>query len=340
MLRKSCIAVATVLISGCAAGSTPSRDPVRLAMRDAITAIQATTGAVGSLDATTGSIKTNTGNLLTSAQLSGLGLSLDATTGSIKTNTGNTATNTGTTAGNTGATATGITAPSTGTNAILTLLQTALNPAGFSATPFHQYDTLTHASADTALVQNQMVTALNKIVWNTFVTAENTRAIAAIGGTGVGSTNGTYYGTFASGGWITGGTPGRDSVPIVAMPDEFMVNRNATRALTEQFGSGVMDTINSGRLPSNVSAPSNVVQFRGGGTGGNAEMLARIDRLTAEVVQLRKENNAGNSAVVAGTNNIARATADGSATVADAVETGTKKHTAAIRMKSRDQRAG
>ena len=215
----------------------------------------------------------------------------------------------------------------------LTLLNAALNPSSVH---------ITGPSGE--ILQNQMVVALNKIVLNTYDTSVNTAYSNNIknGNTTADTVNSSIHavvGTYASGGWITGGVPGRDSVPILAMQDEFVVNRNATRALTEQFGSGVMDTINSGRLPSNVSAPSNVVQFRGGGTGGNAEMLARIDRLTAEVVQLRKENNNGNAAVVAGTNNIARATADGSATVADAVETGTKKQTEAIRMKSRDQRA-
>jgi hypothetical protein len=111
---------------------------------------------------------------------------------------------------------------------------------------------------------------------------------------GYGVTGAAPYIPRALGGWITGGIPGRDSVPIMAMQDEFMVNRNATRALTQQFGSGVMDIINSGRLPFNDNGrPLNVVApvFRGGGggdNGSNAALLAEVKRLNEKIDRLEK----------------------------------------------------
>jgi hypothetical protein len=71
-----------------------------------------------------------------------------------------------------------------------------------------------------------VITALRKIVYNTGITAANVYSLGGKFG----------WPTFAQGGWITGGIQGRDSVPIMAMPDEFMVRADATRALTSAFG--------------------------------------------------------------------------------------------------------
>jgi hypothetical protein len=179
----------------------------------------------------------------------------------------------------------------------LTLLQQAL-AATFTASKFLIYtspgSTGSGDAASTPTIQNQMVQALNKIVWNTYATAINTGNATAA------SHDKMVSGTYAQGGWITGGIPGRDSVHILAMQDEFMVNSHATRALTQKFGSGVMDMINMGRVPTMIensfspppSAPiTNVVNFpRGGGGNSNAELLAKIDKLTEEVKKLREEN--------------------------------------------------
>lgn len=45
--------------------------------------------------------------------------------------------------------------------------------------------------------------------------------------------------TFSSGGAVTGGTPGRDSVPLVAMPGEFVLQKSAVDALGMDFVSGL-----------------------------------------------------------------------------------------------------
>jgi hypothetical protein len=181
-------------------------------------------------------------------------------------------------------------------NTQLGLLQKSLAPIGavvVSITvPDGAKDAVPVSSHTSPLIlNNQVVDALNKIVWNTYATSVNTAWGA--------QNSHTFSGVYAQGGWINGGIPGRDSVPILAMQDEFMVNSRATRSLTQQFGSGVMDMINMGRLPNtienNFSPPSapitNVVNFpRGGGGGGNAELIAEVKALKEEVKKLREEN--------------------------------------------------
>jgi hypothetical protein len=152
----------------------------------------------------------------------------------------------------------------------------------------------------TQTVQNQVVDALNKLVINTFAIAQNTYLLTTNTGSGSNFSSLAVRGMLAEGGWVTGGTPGRDSVPIMAMPDEFMVNARATRALTDRFGDGVMDMINTGRVPTMIennfspppSAPvTNVVNFpRGGGGNSNAELIAEVKSLKEEVKKLREEN--------------------------------------------------
>lgn len=126
----------------------------------------------------------------------------------------------------------------------LTLLKSALNPTSPGLTQIIGYSSPHEGSTTEPYnfnVTNQMVVALNKIVWNTFATANNVRQLV---------TNGNdVKGTYATGGWISGGIAGVDSVRILAQRDEFMVNPYATRALTRDYGAGIMEMINAGMLP-------------------------------------------------------------------------------------------
>jgi hypothetical protein len=179
-----------------------------------------------------------------------------------------------------------------------------------------------------------MLTVLYHIRINTWATAGNTaEAIKASG-------KGRDGASFATGGWITGGIPGVDSVRLLAQQEEFMVNRNATRALTAQYGPGVMDIINAGRLPSfndnplpslSPSAP-NVVPFRGGSDNSDIRaLLLQVEKLTNLVDQLRKENNSGNEG-------IAKAGREDTGTIVDALTETGKKRDATARETARSRR--
>ncbi len=71
--------------------------------------------------------------------------------------------------------------------------------------------------------QNNMLTALNKIVYNTAAIANNTHNPNNLAG--------HHFGLLAQGGWITGGISGRDSVMLasgghIGMPGEFVVRKD------------------------------------------------------------------------------------------------------------------
>jgi hypothetical protein len=221
------------------------------------------------------------------------------------------------------------------------LLQRSLAPQGVTVSitvPDGAKDAIpvsTHTSP--LILQNEVVTALNKIAWNTYATSVNTAWGA--------QNSHTFSGVYAGGGWIRGGTPGIDSVPIMAMQDEFMVNSRATRALTDRFGSGVMDMINTGRVPATIesnfagppSAPvTNVVNFpRGGGGNNNAELVAEVKALRKELEQMRKENNSGNVAIA---NVIPRSIASQTEELGEKIESGGKRVEYGLRQASRDQK--
>lgn len=79
---------------------------------------------------------------------------------------------------------------------------------------------------------NNLLTALNKIVTNTFGIAGNTYALVQ----NTSAKNLPHFqGVLASGGWITGGIPGVDSVPLadghtLGMPGEFVIRRDVAQA--------------------------------------------------------------------------------------------------------------
>jgi hypothetical protein len=217
----------------------------------------------------------------------------------------------------------------------LQLLNAGINPSANAViiTYIKENAGTTGAVTDHIAFGDQMLTALYKIVINTWAIAGNTRALYA------GTAGGTARdGTFALGGWIRGGTPGVDSVRIIAQQDEFMVNANATRALTQQFGAGVMDIINTGRLPFNDNGrPLNVVApvFRG---GGNADIVAELRANREELKSVKAELAKLQQIVAAGDNMNARATMQSGGDVVDAVKTDTQKTTEQMRMNKRNQR--
>jgi hypothetical protein len=140
------------------------------------------------------------------------------------------------------------------------------------------------------------------------------------------------YSPKAAGGWITGGVPGRDSVPIMAMQDEFMIRRDiaqANRSWLPEFNA-------TGQLPFNDNRPINVAAsvFRGGNS--DAGLLARIDRLTDEVKALREEN----TKVTIGTGNqIVRNVAKLGDDICDAVDSNGKRIASAATQAAKETRA-
>jgi hypothetical protein len=208
---------------------------------------------------------------------------IKAATQSTQTSTANTDANTGSTAGSTSTTAfntLNATDLATGTNNLLeaqrqllvaiqglqntatdqlSLIRVALNTTGVSVNvvlPSAAPSGIPGLAPGTTNVpiQNQMVAALNKIVWNTFVIANNTN----YGPRAAESLNGTY----ALGGLITGpGTATSDSILIAASNREYMMPNSSV----ERFGVGFFDQLRQGILPSVFSNDNfragNVVDF-------------------------------------------------------------------------------
>lgn len=134
-----------------------------------------------------------------------------------------------------------------------------------------------------AAVNNNMVSALNKIAYNTAYIMQYT---GSSGGFGIDN-----IGAFATGGWIKGpGTPTSDSVPIWASDGEFMVNAAAARrhaATLEAIngGASLADIIPVGRpqiAPVAVPAPANQ------NGSDNREVVAELRRLNARIAELEQ----------------------------------------------------
>lgn len=188
-------------------------------------------------------------------------------------------------------------------NTQLTLLKNALSPGANAVNIL-----VTTAGAGTSAPSTsqvsfsyQMLTALYKIVVNTWAIAGNTRGLS--GGA-------ARDGGMASGGWITGGIPGVDSVRLASgnlgMPGEFVV-RNAVA----QANAAWLPTFNrTGMIP--------VPSFRGANDNGNAALLAEMKRMNDKIERLE--------AVIAGSDAMTRRVIEANGDkVADKVDDQTDK---------------
>lgn len=273
-------------------------DPVVQAIRDSIIAIQATTTAVGvttvavDADRVATSLRLDTSITRFDTQITRLS--------TVITDLGNIY----------GETVNGNTFLNTMNAFTMRIVNAINNLGGMSAIAFSSMDTnLARIRSGTDYIASHQNTPFNPGF-----------AVTTAGATPV------TYQSAATGGWINGGIPGRDSVPIMAMPREFVINADATRALTTQFGAGIMETINAGRLPSNVipfpAAP------RGFAGNDNSEIRA----LRQELAELRKELKEA----LSGNGPIAKTTAAGAVHVREGVnavqrDTGEMKRAANMR---------
>lgn len=117
-------------------------------------------------------------------------------------------------------------------------------------------------------LDSNLVTALNKIVFNTANTV-------------IGQKSGASY-TFARGGFVSGpGTGTSDSIDARLSNGEFVVTAEATR----RYGRSMLDAMNDNRL----QAPVMPVPVAVGGGQGDAALLAAVLALRTEVAALRAE---------------------------------------------------
>jgi Ca2+-binding EF-hand superfamily protein len=115
-------------------------------------------------------------------------------------------------------------------------------------------------------LDSNLVTALNKIVFNTANTVIGQRA-------------GASY-TFARGGYVAGpGTGTSDSIDARLSNGEFVVTAEATR----RYGRSMLDAMNDNRL----QAPVMPFPVAVGGGEGNAALLAEVRALRADLAALR-----------------------------------------------------
>jgi hypothetical protein len=170
----------------------------------------------------------------------------------------------------------------------LTLLQTALNPSTPGLTTITGYSS-PHEGSTTQpynfTINNQMALALNKIVWNTFATANNTRQLVDNGN--------DVKGTYASGGLITGpGSGTSDSIRAMLSNREYVM----PAARVDQFGVGFFDQLRAGIMPRSIgndnSRPVSIAaplpSFRGGNGESNAALLSEMREMNKKIERLEK----------------------------------------------------
>lgn len=134
-------------------------------------------------------------------------------------------------------------------------------------------------------VNNNMVTALNKIAYNTAWIMLYTGSSGGFGDSNLGA--------YASGGWIRGpGSPTSDSVPIWASNGEFMVNAAAARR-----HSDLLEAINGGASVADIAAigrrqfsPFPVIAAPAANQNdGSREIVAELRRLNARIAELERK---------------------------------------------------
>jgi hypothetical protein len=193
-------------------------------------------------DVTTGNIVLKTDELLTSAELAALGLSRDVTTGALAKDTtvltwqqvDNLALSKNQTTANVGASVDAGNTIEGQQKALLDSLkalgETSRDHLAIIRDANTQQATIFFsASGGTVNVQNNMLTALNKIVANTYATAYNTFTLAER--TSVATSQGArFLGTYATGGWIEGERHSRGGTMINAEEGEFMVRRSVAQS--------------------------------------------------------------------------------------------------------------
>jgi len=102
---------------------------------------------------------------------------------------------------------------------------------------------------------------------------------------------------FASGGLITGGVSGKDSVPVAAMPGEFVLRQSAVRSIgldnvRQMNTSGRnIDNKEMANLREDIANLTNVVAMMGEKLIGPAEQTAKNTAIAANGARARKWNN-------------------------------------------------
>lgn len=128
-------------------------------------------------------------------------------------------------------------------------------------------DALVDAAVDGEAAWDKFFKSLLKDIAKAIVRALVLRAImAAVSGGASEAGGGVVTGAltaFAEGGKVTGGVPGKDSVPALLTPGEFVVNAPAAKRLGPQF----LEAINTGRVPMGGAPGGRGVVVGAGGAG-------------------------------------------------------------------------